>query len=204
MIARWCVSTLIFTLTLFGVVSQQQIAVPNQEIVLQFSDVELTSHDVQHTIEVVKNQLLAAGGSHIKVKAQENGKLKISYYSDADVSSIKRAFSNEDYLSLSFTNNDTSSGDLPLEESGLKYNLDIYEIQSANNAGWDFEGNIVLQVETKSDRFLDPNTSISARDLEHLGSSSVYKTTYKVRAHVALTIGEDLHTIPEVRAGPLS
>ncbi|MDO6758921.1 hypothetical protein Q4566_01815 [Tamlana sp. 2_MG-2023] len=202
--ARWCVSALIFTLTLFGVVSQQQIAVPNQEIVLQFTDVELTSHEVQHTIEVVKNQLLAAGGSHIKVKAQENGKLKISYYSDADVSSIKRAFTNEDYLALSFANNETPSGESPIDDSILKYNLDIYEIQSANDTGWDFDGNIVLQVETKSDRFLDPNTSISSGDLEYINASSVYKTTYKVREHVTFTIGEDLHAIPEVRAGPLS
>ncbi|WP_194768362.1 hypothetical protein [Tamlana sp. I1] len=201
MLARWCLSTFIFGLALFGVVSQQQIATPNQEIVLQFTDVDLTSTEVQNTIAIVKKQLIAVGGSHIKVSTQDNGLLKIRYYSDADVSSIKKAFSNEDDLALILTEHQANS-EIPLEEGAVKYNFDIYEIQTSNDSGWDFDGTIVLQLDTKSDRFLDSNHSFSTGYLETIASHNSFKTTFKVCETIALTISEALHTIPEVRAGP--
>ncbi|KAB1067093.1 hypothetical protein F6U93_11770 [Tamlana haliotis] len=204
MIARWCLSTFILSLTLFGVVSQHQVQAPNQEIVLQFTDVELTSQDVQNTIEGVKNQLLTVGGSHIKVKTQSHGKLKISYYSDADVSSIKAALSKSEYIALALADDDSSSEQFPVSDAPIKYDLDVYEIQSASHADWGFEGTLALQIDTKSDRFVSPSTSMSVGDLAHLKSNTSYKTTFKVCKNVMLTIGEALHAIPEVRAGPLA
>ena len=204
MMARWCVSILIFTLTLFGVVSQQQIEVPNQEIVLQFVDVDLTSNAVQNTIEVVKKQLRDVGGSHIQVKALENGKLRISYFSDADISSVKKAFSDDLYSALSYASksNGNDSSKAPLEHSSIEYDFDIYEIQSSSNTGWDFDGAIVLQLDTKSDRFLEPNLSLSIGFIETISTKNSYKTSYKVCENVSLTFSESLHVIPEVRAGP--
>ena len=61
MFARWCISTSVFLLILFGAVSQQHLDVPNQQIVLQFTDVELTSEDAKQTILIVKEQLEALG-----------------------------------------------------------------------------------------------------------------------------------------------
>ena len=93
MMARWCISVLIFSLTLFGVVSQQQILVPNQEIVLQFEDVDLTSKQAENTVAIVKQQLQDLGAENIQVFSLENGKLKITYFSDSEVASIKETFS---------------------------------------------------------------------------------------------------------------
>ncbi len=159
MIARWCISVLIFSLTLFGVVSQQQISVPNQEIVLLFQDVDLTSKQTENTVAIVKQQLFNLGAENIQVLSLENGKLKITYYSDTDIASIKEIFSEENNVALHLTsqNQDEDSSSFPFEEANISYNLDVYEIQNGQNSGWDFDGAIGLELEPKSDRFLDPN-----------------------------------------------
>jgi len=204
MIARWCISALIFSLTVFGVISQQQLAVPNQEIVLQFSDVELSSEDAKKTIATVKAQLLELGVENIKVKAQQNGKLKISYYSIADISSIKRNFSksNDVILDYSVTKQDENSDKFPSQNDGVSYDIDVYEIQNHSDSEWDFDGAFVLDVEVKSDRFLDPNLYLSVSGLDLINTNNVVKLAYKVRRKITIEIGEASHSKPEVRAGP--
>lgn len=204
MIARWCLSAFIFTLTLFGVISQQQIAVPNQEIVLQFTEVELTSEDAKNTIASVKAQLLELGVENIKVKAQQNGKLKISYYSDAAISSIKSNFAKNNNVVLDYTstNQDENSSKFPSEDHSISYNLDVYEIQSNSGTGWDLDGAFILDVEVKSDRFLDPNLYFLASNFDFRSSNSIVGVAYKVRRNITIEIEEALYSKPEVRAGP--
>ena len=205
MIARWCISTLIFSLTVFGVISQQQIAVPNQEIVLQFTDVELTSDGAKNTIAIVKNQLLELGGENIKIRAQQNGKIRISYFSDFDVSSIKShlAKTNDVVLDYNSSNHDENSNKFPSNNSAISYKLDVHEIQKNGGLGWDLDGSFVSDVEVKSDRFLDPNLCFSASDLDFRVTNKIVKVAYKVYRSIAIEIGEPLHSKPEVRAGPL-
>jgi hypothetical protein len=204
MIARWCISALIFSLTVFGVISQQQLAVPNQEIVLQFSDVELSSEDAKNTIAAVRDQLLELGVENIKVKAQQNGKLKISYYSVADISSIKRNFSksNDVVLDYSVTNQDENSHKFPSQNGGVSYDIDVYEIQNHSDSEWGFDGAFVLDVEVKSDRFLDPNLYFPLSNLDLINTNNVVKLAYKVRRKITIEIGKATHSKPEVRAGP--
>ncbi len=204
MIARWCISVLIFSLTLFGVVSQQQISVPNQEIVLLFQDVDLTSKQTENTVAIVKQQLYDLGAENIQVLSLENGKLKITYYSDTDIASIKEIFSEENNVALHLTsqNQDEDSSSFPFEEANISYNLDVYEIQNGQNSGWDFDGAIGLELEPKSDRFLDPNYLSN----EHVGyqyEENQIRVAYKIRKHITIQISAPLHTIPEVRAGPI-
>ena len=204
MIARWCISVLIFSLTLFGVVSQQQILVPNQEIVLLFQDVDLTSKQTENTVAIVKQQLYDLGAENIQVLSLENGKLKITYYSDTDIASIKEIFSEENNVALHLTsqNQDEDSSSFPFEEANISYNLDVYEIQNGQNSGWDFDGAIGLELEPKSDRFLDPNYLSN----EHVGyqyEENQIRVAYKIRKHITIQISAPLHTIPEVRAGPI-
>jgi hypothetical protein len=205
MIARWCISTFIFLLTLFGVVSQQQMVIPNQEIVLQFTDVELTSDDAKQTILIVRAQLEALGVENIQVKAQENGKLKISYYCDADISSIKNSFAEAHHLALDYQSNKQGkeSSKLPSEENNTFYNINVYEIQFGSDSGWDFDGAFTLEVEVKSDRFIDPNVTFSAASINLNNSKNITKVAYRVCRTISIEIGDALHTIPEVRAGPI-
>ncbi|GAA4887149.1 hypothetical protein GCM10023311_08560 [Flaviramulus aquimarinus] len=204
MIARWSISILIFSLTLFGVVLQQKISEPNQEIVLQFEDVDLTSKDAENTVTLVKRQLQSIGAQNIQVLSLENGTLKITYYSDAGIASIKRIFSKENSLTLHIKSQtqDEESSDFPKKKGSIGYNLDVYEIQKGQDSGWDLDGTFTLEFEPKSDRFLDPNYHA----IDHVGygyEDNLVQVAYKIRRNITLQIAAPLHSIPEVRAGPI-
>ena len=204
MMARWCISVLIFSLTLFGVVSQQQILLPNQEIVLQFEDVDLTSKQAENTVAIVKQQLQDLGAENIQVFSLENGKLKITYFSDSEVASIKETFSEESNLTLHLTSQiqDEDASRFPFEESNISYNLDVYEIQNGFEYGWGFDGAIGLEFEPKSDRFLDPN-DLSHEYIGYQYEDYLIQVAYKIRREITIQISDPLHIIPEVRAGPI-
>lgn len=204
MIARWCISVLIVSLTLFGAVSQQQMAVPNQEIVLQFQDVDLTSKQTEDAVANVKEQLHALGAKNIKVLSLNIGKLKITYFSNADIASIKQLFLDQETLALQFTSQsqDKESSNVPFQNTNISYDINVYEIQNGQHSGWDFDGAISLEVEVKSDRFLDPNYF----SVEHIGYEyldNLIHITYKIRKAITIQISDPLHVIPEVRAGPI-
>ena len=202
MIARWCISVLIFSLTLFGVISQHQIAKPNQEIVLQFQDVHLTSKQTENTVAIVKQQLQDLGAKNIKVLSQGNSKLKITYFSNTDIISIKKVLSEDNCVALQLKTQAKEPSNFPFQDNELTYNLDVFEIQKDQNSGWDLDGAISLEVEPKSDRFVDPNYLF----IENIGyqyQENLLQIAYKIRKEVTLQISDPLHIIPEVRAGPI-
>lgn len=203
MIARWCISVLIFSLTLFGVVSQQQVTVPNQEIVLQFQDVDLTSIQTKNTVATLKQQLQGVGAKNIQVISKGNGKLKITYYSVIDITSIKETLSKENSLSLQLNTGNKESSNFPFEDNDISYNFDIHEIQKGQQSGWSFDDAIGLEIEPKSDRFLDTNT-ISIPNFSSYYQDNLIQVAYKICSDITFKISDPLHTIPEVRAGPMS
>lgn len=205
MIARWFIGVFVFLLTVFGVVSQQQITVPNQEIVLQFTDVELSSEDAKQTISIVKAQLEAFGVENIQIKITNNAKLKISYYCETDISFIKKIFAVENSLTLNYqnTSQDKDTSKLPSDDTNIIYNLDVYEIQSATDSGWGLDGAFTLEVEVKSDRFLDPNLFFSSANFNLRNTNSIAKVVYKARRNISIKMGAAVYSIPEVRAGPI-
>ncbi|MEM9681385.1 MAG: hypothetical protein AAF901_13765, partial [Bacteroidota bacterium] len=73
---RWYISFFVITVALLGIVSQQQVTPPNQELVLEFSDSEISSHDVEKAVTSLKAQLVAVGAENIIV-SQEDGQLKL-------------------------------------------------------------------------------------------------------------------------------
>ncbi|MCF7567888.1 hypothetical protein L3X37_05850 [Sabulilitoribacter arenilitoris] len=202
--SKWYISALIIILTLFGAVTQQQVNVPNQEIVLQFSNASITPQDTQNTIATVKKHLQNIGVSNIQVKKAENGELIITYYSDTDVASIKETFSKEKSLTLDYTLNKQHKDDSnqPLGENAVGYNLDIYEIQNGNDAEWDFNGISVVELKYESNRFSNPNiyAFVNATEL----TESIKKVAYKTHYNIAIAIDNTSHKTPEVRAGPLA
>ncbi|MEC3906981.1 hypothetical protein VOI54_08110 [Tamlana sp. 2201CG12-4] len=204
MIARWCISAFIFLLTLFGVVFQQQVSVPNQEIVLQFTDVELTSDDAKHAIAIVAKKLQGLGAEHIQVKAGDNNTLKISYFSEVDISSIKRTFAKENHIVLDYTSSsqDRGASKLPSEDNTISYNLDVYEIQNTSNSGGDLNGAFGLEIDAKSDRFLDPNINLFFKNIDVNAIAAKTKVAFKVCRDISIELDNTLHSIPEVRAGP--
>lgn len=177
---------------------------PNQEIVLEFNHVEVTSHEAKTAVLRVKRKLQALGANQIKVQQTAQGKLKITYYSDADVASIKKTFSKglQSSLDSIFLGEKSTEAGFPSEDSTIAYNLDVYEIQNSNTSGWDLDGKCVLTTDTKSDRFSDPNAFFFIEVVNVSLESNTVKTAYKVRRNVSISTENNLHKIPEGRAGP--
>lgn len=202
--AKWYLSTFIVILTLLGV-SQQQFSVPNQEIVVQFANNEVTLFETQNTIAIVKKQLQAIGVDNIKVYEEANGKLKITYFSDVDVAFIKKIFSEENILKLGFTsiNYEEESTKLPSNKNSNSYKLDVFEIQKSTDAEGDFNG-FALELKPESDRFFTTKIYFSSIEINVKEKNRAEKVAYTIHKNIAIAIDNSSHNIPEVRAGPLA
>jgi hypothetical protein len=204
--SRRYIGALIIVLTFLGVVYQQQYTLPNQEIILQFTDVKVTSADTQSTIAIVKKQLQNLGADNIQVLETKEGTLKITYYSASNVTNIKRNLSEENKLVIdcNLSNQDNEESSFPKENSSISYNLDVYEIQNGSEADWNLVENNVLELKFDNERFFNPNFFMSAIDINDREKENIVKVAYKIRRNIALAIDNTSHNIPEVRAGPVS
>ncbi|NJX16538.1 hypothetical protein [Tamlana crocina] len=201
MIARWCISIFIFSLTLFGVVNQQQAVLPNQEVVLQFNEGDLSSDEAQGTINLLKQQLQSLGAKNIQVDILENGSVNIAYHCTSDVVSIKNRLSKARGLALD-VNHNTPSSSLPIKgDKNIDYNIDIFEIHTDYGQSGDLNGNLVLQIDTKSDRYLEPCSLIYSPDVVDNQNLAV-KLAFAVCKHIEIATKDIPHKIPEGRAGP--
>ena len=198
------IGAIIFILSFLAVISQQEFNVPNQEIVLEFNHAEVSSIETESAITQVKQQLQVLGASQIKVQQTPQGKLKITYYSDADVASIKKTFANkiEGELDANPLGKKKKQAKFPSQDTSITYNLDVFEIQNANNSGWDLDGKCVVSNDTKSNRFSDPNVFLSIETNKVSLENNTVKTAYKVRRNVLISTENNLHKIPNGRAGP--
>ncbi|MBV1924433.1 MAG: hypothetical protein KUG68_10450 [Flavobacteriaceae bacterium] len=194
--AKWYLSTFIIILTLLGV-SLEQYSTPNQEIVVQFANDEVSLFETQNTIAIVKKQLQDIGVDNIKVQENANGTLKITYYSNVDVASVKQK------LGLGIVSfSTTKSSKIPSENQSNDYQLDVSEIQKSQETDSDVNG-IAVDVRQKSDRFFQPAVK-SINDFEVKEKNNIEKVAYIIQKNIAIAIDNSSHNIPEVRAGPLS
>ncbi len=202
---RWYISTLVVILTFLGVVCHKQVSLPNQQIVLQFANVNTTTNQAQKTIAVVKKQLQELGVQNIQVAEIENGNLRIRYYSDTDVASVKKIFSKEKNIVLDYSsfNQENNPVKLPANDDSLSYNLDVYEIDNGDYSELGFNGKFLLEPKLKNDRFFNPNVYLSANTISISEKDSIVKVAYKIRRNITIIIDNTLHKIPEVRAGPI-
>jgi len=203
---KWYLSTFILILVLFGY-SRQQAYVPNQEIVMQFDDADVTTDVTQNAIAIVKKQLQTIGIANIQVRETAAGRLKITYYSDLDVSSIKRIFSKEISLELGYTSlgpiEDGEHEEFPTNKSSNSYNLNVCEIQNSNDAQSDFNG-YILELTPENERLYNPVLDLSIHRIDARDKSRIEKVAYLIQRNIALAIDNSSRIIPEVRAGPAS
>lgn len=203
---KWYFNVLLSALALL-MVMQQQTVVPNQEIVLEFLNTEVSNLETQNAIALVKKQLQAVGVKKTRIlRGLEKGKLKITYYSDSDVAYIKKILSKEQYLGIDvvFHNNKENKGKSPLEKSPKNYKLNVREIQKTGDFDSDFVVETVLKVTHEqvvyhgSDAF-SFSTKIYIDPLHRFT-----EIAQKVQTKIALAINNTSRKIPEVRAGPIS
>ena len=200
--SRRYIGALIIVLTFLGVVYQQQNSLPNQEIVLQFSDVTIASDEAQSTITFVKAQLQNIGVDNIQIKEDENGVLKITYYSDTDVESIEESLNKKTKLKLSYNSDGQQKEHKPISDNEIAYNLDVYEIQKSNDSDWKLLATNALEFNSESDRFFNPNVFLSAIQINNGENETSYRIVLKTQKNIAIAIDNTSYNIPEVRAGP--
>ena len=195
------IGILILILTFLGVASQQQIAVANQEIVLQFSDIEITSQEVQNTVASVKSQLQDLGIDNIIINEGEAGKLKITYYSDVDIASVKEILYKGKKVTIDYAFNKQEGHKGPLKDAVINYNIDVYEIQNTNDIDLGFDG-FVLEKQSEYDRYCEPNVFVPSPVIAINRDDIIVKVSYKVWRHIETSMDNHPYSFPEVRAGP--
>ena len=186
---------LIIILTLFGA-SQENLTVPNQEIVLQFSSVSISSNEAQLTIANVKEQLETIGVLKVDIREEANGRLVISYFSDVTVANVK-----DSLLAVDYASNEDNQSDFPKEHT---YNLDVFEIIKSSDTGFGSTGKSIFEFKQDYDRFSNPNVFVSASDINEVENNVEVLVAYKQNKTIAMAINNIPHQIPECRAGPVS
>ncbi|WP_299778560.1 hypothetical protein [uncultured Formosa sp.] len=199
---KWYISTLTVIVALFfGVASQQQNAIPNQEIVLQFSGDVVVHDKAEHAISIVKQQLQNIGAKNIQVSEDKDGILKITYYSNSDVDQIKKILSDDDILE--FDDSPQEHDHFPFSEQTITCNIDVFEIHSGSDFAFTHAGKIALELKASSHHFNNTNTHPVFGYTTDLVEVSSIKVAYKFYKNIALAIDNNSKKIPEVRAGPL-
>ncbi len=194
---------LVILLAFLGTYLEQR-TLPNQQIVIQFSDKDIAEEDAESAIEIVKKRLQSIGVEHIKIAHYNNGQLKITYYSDSDVERIQNILSKEEGFKFPYESENKRSPNFPKNKSIKDYELNISEIQNSSNINWDFERTSVVELNQKSDHSFNPKVTSSGEHINHDPSNSEINFALKVNTSVAKAMDRISYEIPEVRAGPPS
>lgn len=206
MIAKRYFSALVILLVFLGFYTKQN-PVPNQEISLQFADQQMINGDAEDIIKTIKTTLQSVGVAAIQVRKQENGTLKIAYYSDAKVTAIKKI------LAAIGIHSNNDSGMIPISKKRIAFQdlenvdafkLDVYEIQTVSNAFVGIHGKYILSLQKEYDKApTSPNI---------FGNTSAYYSTEE-KAILVVSFSESVYKsmlkeklsyeTPDVRAGPI-
>ena len=199
-------AALLFIAVLGSVLGRQQATVPNQEIVLQFINEDISSNDTRQTIAIVKQELEHIGVEYIQVSDQEDGRLVISYYSKSTVESIKKLLSTQKELALGIVSSDKNELPFrfPSQDTSQGYNLDIYEIQDGQTSYSSLGGKSAVELKSGQQRFLNPNFYIHSETPFIVIREQVLSLDFDFQRDIVITKDYRSHKIPEVRAGPLS
>lgn len=202
---KWYFSVaLLFIALLGGILSQQKVQAPNQEIILQFANHDVSLDETQKAVAVLEKKLQHIGVANLQISDEEDGKLVISYYSDTDVEGIKKLLSDHQDLDLGIVSADKAQLPLPLpsKEHPQGYDFDVYEILDGRYAFSDMGGNCAVEFKSGADRFLSPNAHVPVEEIVIFNTSQVAKTPLSFPYDAIVSENSHSHKFPEVRAGP--
>ena len=197
--AKWCVSTLLIILALLGL-SQEQKKASNQQILLEFTDVELpseTAHD--DVLAVITKKLQVLGVDAIEIIENDGRQLSIRYYSDVDALSVKKFLSQENKLSL--TSEDEFPFDFPEQEIPEKYSLVVSDLQQQADNGQGLNGTLV-SIQKQEDARFSNQVLLQFNNSIVFTQDAIENIAYKVNRNSAIKIENTSQAIPETRAGP--
>ncbi|TDT47215.1 hypothetical protein CLV90_1288 [Maribacter spongiicola] len=197
--SKWCVSTLFIILALLGLCQEQKKA-SNQQILLQFADVELaseTAHD--EILAVITKKLEVLGVDAVQIIENDGRQLSIRYYSDVDADSVKKFLSQENQLSLA--NEEELPSDYPKEQLPEKYNLVVSDLHQQADNGVTINATLVASQKHDVKTFSHPVVLPFSENIL-FEQDAIVDTAYKINRIIAIAIDNTSRTIPEVRAGP--
>ncbi|MCA0133824.1 hypothetical protein [Winogradskyella alexanderae] len=173
---------------------------PNQQIIVQFSNQQISSEQVEASIEALTEELHKLNVDQLQIGEYNKGQLKIKYYSDSDVIRIKRILSLIDNVVFEFATDTHSNKDESDNEPFIK--LNVSEIQNSPINNWDFEGTQISEFNHKSDRYYFPKLKFGSSE-GNAGDQKVHQKNSRFKGY-SLSIPKNPYDykIPEVRAGP--
>jgi hypothetical protein len=178
--------------------------VPNQQIVIQFSDAQITKNDSQKTIEAIQQKLYVVGVKDIQVSQNQEGQLKITYFSKTDIHQIENILSDDGSFKFAHHIHKEDSNDFPKQKNLKDYELNISEIQENSTNNWDFESVQIVEFNQKIDRFSNPKISVSGVFDNPKQTNNKVEVAVKINNATAISTKDISCKIPDTRAGPLS
>jgi hypothetical protein len=199
--AKWYISTLIIILALIGL-NQEQTKGANQQIVLQFTDVEMISvatHD--DALATITKKLQSLGVGNIEIIENDGTQLSIRYYSDIDALSVGEFLSQDSEFLLSYRGIDQLPADFPKDKLPETFSLVVSDLQQQSDDGLSLNGKFAFELNQDFKRFFNP-VVIQFNHSIVLKQDAVVYVAYKTNRVIAIAIDNTSHSIPEVRAGP--
>ena len=193
--AKWYISTFFLLFIYFGAF-QEQVSIPNQEIVLEFVDAKINKKDIENTIAAVQEKLINVGVKNIVITTNKKGTLKISYYSTLHVDNIKEELAKQNKLVLN-----QNSEDKEKNKDSSNYNIDVHVLTDQTDIS-NLDDQFIFEIKYNSDRFTNVNYLALAKNLDQYKTDKLYKTAYKANKNSPFTKDRTSYKEPEVRAGP--
>ena len=199
---KWYLRSFVILVVLIGL-TLEQIAQPNQQIVVEFAGDSISLSNAQNTIAAVTNKLQAIGAKSIKVKQGANGVLTISYYSTIDTEAVKGMLSsNKEVLEGVASNDSSPKNQAPPFETSFNYKLDVYEIQQQYDIKPDLNG-LVLTFEGKTHRYFIAKVYGAIGGNQIAQQNKITTVSFIAQGAVSLVLTDFSYKIPQVRAGPI-
>jgi len=199
---KWYLRSFVILVVLVGL-TLEQIAQPNQQIVVEFAGDSISLYNAQNTIAAVTNKLHVIGAKSIKVEQSASGVLTISYYSTIDTEAVKGMLSsNKEALEGVASNHSSPKNQAPPFDTSSVYKLDVYEIQQQYDIKPDLNG-LVLTFEGKTHRYFIAKVYGAIGGNQIAQQNKITTVSLIAQGAVSLLITEFSYKIPQVRAGPI-
>ena len=199
---KWYLRSFVILVVLIGL-TLEQIAQPNQQIVVEFAGDSISLSNAQNTIAAVTNKLHDIGAKSIKVKQGANGVLTISYYSTIDTEAVKGMLSsNKEVLEGVASNDSSPKNQAPPFDTSSVYKLDVYEIQQQYDIAPDLNG-LVHTFEGKTHRYFIAKVYGAIGGNQIAQQNKITTVSFIAQGAVSLVLTDFSYKIPQVRAGPI-
>ena len=199
---KWYLRSFVILVVLIGL-TLEQIAQPNQQIVVEFAGDSISLSNAQNTIAAVTNKLQDIGAKSIKVQQGANGVLTISYFSTIDTEAVKGMLSsNKEVLEGVASNDSSPKNQAPPFDTSSVYKLDVYEIQQQYDIKPDLNG-LVLTFEGKTHRYFIAKVYGAIGGNQIAQQNKITTVSFIAQGAVSLVLTDFSYKIPQVRAGPI-